>query len=320
MTWRSKSWQRKRFKSNIQLCKSFHKVIKLFKPDICFVQVASEAGRSMSVLCKLYAIPLVLAEHSSPEALGLVEGGRKKDYLLLKFVYNQCSYVTCVSQNLTDTLKKYYPKLTPKTIYNGIQPVSTYTKSEKIYKLENVINIVIVGGFYNMTVKGYQFLLPAIKEVVQKGYQIVLHICGGGEYKEYFEELVKKLDIVQQCIFYGQCQREKIYDIVGQMDFFVSASLFESGGMAAQEAMLLGKPVLATKSGGVSSMITKETGIIIDKGSIKSLVDGIIRMIQIYKEFDVEKIKKYAESKFDINHITKQYMEVFEEILQKKEY
>lgn len=316
LTWRSKSWQRKRIKSNIQLCKSFHKVVKLFKPDICFVQVASEAGRSMAALCKILSIPIVLAEHSSPEALGLVEGGKKKDYLLLKFVYSQCAYVTCVSQNLTDTLISYYPKLKPKTIYNGIQPVSIYTKSEKRYRVDNMINIVIVGGFYNMTVKGYQYLLPAVKEMIKKGYHIVLHICGGGTYKEYYENLAEKLDIMQQCLFYGQCQREKVYEIVSQMDFFVSASLFESGGMAAQEAMLLGKPVLATRSGGVSSLIREETGIIVEAGNIESLADGMIKMIKIYKKFDTEKIKKYAEDNFLIDNITKKYMKIFERILQ----
>ncbi len=317
LTWRSKSWKGKRLKSNINLCKSFHKVVKTFKPDICFVQVASEAGRSASVLCKLYSIPMVLAEHSSPEALGLVKGGKIKDYLLLKFVYSQCACVTCVSRNLTNVLHHYYPKLEIFTVYNGIQPATIIDEVVDSYRMNGAINAVIVGGFYNMEIKGYQYLLPAIKKVIQKGYKIVLHICGDGECKRYYENMAKKLDIAQQCIFHGQCSRKKVYTIVEQSDFFVSASIFESAGMAIQEAMLLGKPVLVTNSGGADSLVTKETGIVVEKGSVQSPVDGLEKMIDIYEKFDVTKIKEYAKKNFEIGHVTEQYIKIFNNILKK---
>ena len=95
------------------------------------------------------------------------------------------------------------------------------------------------------------------------------------------------------------------------MDFFVSSSILECSGVSVQEAMLLGKPVLVTKSGGANSLVTRDTAIVVDKGSTQALAEGMEEMIRRYGEFDTEKIKEYAENKFEISHISRQYMEIF---------
>ena len=156
-----------------------------------------------------------------------------------------------------------------------------------------------------------------MKQVIEHGHKAVLHICGEGRFREYYENMVKELEIDKICIFYGQCSKEKVYAIVGQSDFFVSASLFESAGVAVQEAMLLGKPVLVTRSGGANSLVTEDTAIVVDKGSTQALADGLEEMIQRYRDFDTEKIREYAENKFEISHISKQYMQVFYDLARK---
>ena len=314
LTYRSKFRRNERLRNRVRIFKTFKKIIEAFHPDIIFAHVANEVGKYAAFLSGLYHIPLVLMEHSSTE----VSLADKTGYFLSKYVYERCDYIACCSENLRSNLQEFFPKLQFHVVYNGIQPASIIQEPYTNYRIDKKVNIIIVGLFYSLEIKGYQFLLPAMKKILEDGFQAVLHIVGEGEYREYFMEMTRELGIEEDCIFYGDCSREKVYTLVSQMDFFVSSSILECSGVSVQEAMLLGKPVLVTKSGGANSLVTEDTAIIVDKGSTQALVDGLKEMIRRYSEFDAEKIKSYAENKFEISHISRQYVQIFHDVLAAK--
>lgn len=314
LTYRSKFRRNERLRNRVRIFKTFKKIIEAFHPDIIFAHVANEVGKYAAFLSGFYHIPLVLMEHSSTE----VSLADKTGYFLSKYVYERCDYIACCSENLRSNLQEFFPKLQFHVVYNGIQPASIIQEPYTNYRIDKKVNIIIVGLFYSLEIKGYQFLLPAMKKILEDGFQAVLHIVGEGEYREYFMEMTRELGIEEDCIFYGDCSREKVYTLVSQMDFFVSSSILECSGVSVQEAMLLGKPVLVTKSGGANSLVTEDTAIIVDKGSTQALVDGLKEMIRRYSEFDAEKIKNYAENKFEISHISRQYVQIFHDVLAAK--
>lgn len=311
LTYRSKFHREERIRNRIRIFKSFGKIKEEFSPDIIFAHVANEVGKYAAFLSRFHHIPLVLMEHSSTE----VSLAGKVGYYISKYVYERCDYIACCSDNLRNNLQEFFPTLDFHVIYNGIQPACIIPDRQQKYRIEEHVNIVIVGAFYSLDIKGYQFLLPAMRQVLDKGYKTVLHIIGEGVYKDHFVQMAAELGIEESCIFHGDCSREKVYEIVSQMDFFVSASILECSGVSVQEAMLLGKPVLVTKSGGANSLVTEDTAIVVDKGSTQALADGLERMILGYRSFNTDRIKKYAENKFEISHISKQYMGVFQSLM-----
>lgn len=311
LTYRSQFHREERLRNRIRIFRTFQKINKEFEPDILFAHVANEVGKYAAFLSSFYHIPLVLMEHSSTE----VSLAGKIGYFISKYVYEHCDYIACCSENLKNNLQEFFPKLKFDVVYNGIQPVDILPDAIDNYRVDGVTNIVIVGAFYSPDIKGYQFLLPAMQKILDTGHKAVLHIIGEGVYKEHFMQMAKELGIEKSCFFYGDCTREKVYEIVSQMDFFVSASILECSGVSVQEAMLLGKPVLVTKSGGANSLVTEDTAIVVDKGSTQALVDGLEEMIRRYADFDTEKIREYAERKFEISHISKQYMQIFNDLV-----
>ena len=168
--------------------------------------------------------------------------------------------------------------------------------------------------FYSKDIKGYQFLLPAIAQLKAEGMPVALHICGGGDYFEYYVNLAKELDIEDCCIFYGNCSKAKVYSIVSQMDFNISASLFECSGVSVEEALLLGKPMLVTRSGGANSLVTEKVALVVDKGSTQALAEGIRQMAQALPRFNKDAIRAYAEENFEIDHVSRQYLALYEEV------
>lgn len=292
----------------------FRRIQKETKIDIIHAHVGSEAGLIGVVLGKLFHIPVVITEHNPIELSNL---GSRKSWLKNQLAYKNSDANICVSGDSMERLQKIFPQCRFSVIYNGIIDPRSAEYGSVCYRREGVTNCCIVAAFYSKEIKGYQYLLPAIRDMVQSGEKILLHICGGGDYLDYYKQMAKELGIADNCIFYGQCDREKVYSILSQMDFSISASVFECSGVSVQEAMLLGKPLVVTRSGGANSLVTEETAIVVDRESVPALVEGISGMIDRLSSFDSEKIRDYAYHHFEIDQVSRRYMELYRKLLKK---
>lgn len=290
------------------------KICKTFKPDVIHGHVALAAGLPAVLLGKLFKVPVVITEHNPMEMMGFEDPSRVD---FARKMYKGSDANICVSRNQMERLQEYFPEEQFQVIHNGVYDPETIERDGNQYAVEGNINACIVAAFYSKEIKGYQFLIPAMKELVASGMDITLHICGGGDYLSYYQDMAKELGVEKNCIFYDQCDKKKMYSIMSQMDFTISASLFESAGVAVQESQLLGKPVVVTKSGGANSLVTEDTAIVVEKGSVDALVDGIKEMSGALSTFDSAKIRKYALSQFEIDEVSQKYMEVYTSILKK---
>lgn len=293
----------------------FSKICKEFKPDIIHAHVGMAAGKMATILGKIFGIPVIITEHAPIEMMNLEDSKCKR---ACDFAYGNSKYNICVSEDQKNKLAAIFSDQEFTLLYNGVSdPLSKEFESTK-YAIDDNINCCIVAAFYDRYIKGYQYLLPAIKKLIEQGYRIKLHICGGGEHQKYYEELAKELRIEDSCIFYGQCGKEKVYTIINQMDFCVSSSIFESAGVSVQEAMLLGKPLVVTKSGGANSLTNNDSAIVVDKESVDELVTGMSKMIQSLELYDGETIRKYAYENFEIGKVTEKHMELYRKVLCRK--
>ena len=299
----------------IKALSDLKKIKKEFDYDIIHAHCAAAAGRIAVLFGRIYKIPVVITEHSPIEQLSL-------DNPLIKSrlgkIYKNSSANICVSIDSMQRLKKNFPECDYKVIYNGIYSPKTIGTDGEIYRKQGRINAGIVAAFYSKEIKGYQHLLPAMAKLKKEGLDITLHICGAGDYFEYYKNMAKELDILDCCVFYGNCSKQKVYSIVSQMDFNISASLFECSGVSVEEALLLGKPMLVTRSGGANSLVNDEVAIVVDKGSDEALVLGIKQMVEKLPSFKAEVIYNYAFENFEIDQVSQQYMQLYHQLLESK--
>ena len=163
--------------------------------------------------------------------------------------------------------------------------------------------------------------MPALKDCKEAGTPFFLHIVGGGEYQSYYEEMAKDLGIEEDCRFYGQVPRAEVYRVMEQMDFMISASIYECSGVSVEEAMLFGKPLVVTRSGGADSLTTPQTAMVADKGSTGALCEGIQKMLsetEGYRSFDSEKIRTYAAEHFGMKETAAQYRALYAQLVEKR--
>lgn len=296
----------------LNIIRDFRKIKKEYNPDILHAHVAGMAGKFAVILSRIFKIPLIVTEHNPIELSNFDNVRQKKN---VGKVYRNSLANICVSLDSAVRLKEIFPESDFEVIHNGIINPKEIKSDGNNYRIDGKINCSIVAAFYSKEIKGYQYLLPAIKELKDKGFDIVLHICGGGQFFDEYVQMSKDLGIDDNCVFYGNCDKKKVFSIMRQMDFGISASIFECSGVSVQEMMLAGKPLVVTKSGGANSLVTEETAIVVDRHSVSALTDGISRMIENLDKFDAGKIKEYAYENFEIDMVSRAYMKKYKEIV-----
>lgn len=320
LTYRAKGRPGQRFKGSwifdtLHEVRLLKKVCDDFRPDVIHAHCCLPAGRAAVLFGKLYGYPVVITEHSPMEHMQL---DSRSVRMQMHATYKHSSANICVSADSRDRLLQQFPDCRFQVIYNGIMDPASLPADGESYARKDKLNACIIAAFYSLDIKGYQYLLPAIRTLKDRGLDIALHICGGGEYLEHYKAMARELDIADNCIFYGQCSKQKVYSILAQMDFSISASIYECSGVSVEEAMLLGKPLVVTRSGGANSLVTEDTAIVVDRGSTEAIVEGIAAMAGKLPEFDSETIRQYARNNFHMDCVSQNYAKLYKTLTEKK--
>ncbi len=123
--------------------------------------------------------------------------------------------------------------------------------------------------------KGHNYLIEAIKICKKTIPNIRLIIVGSGPQKDIIYKLIKNLDLEAHIILVGfQPDPAPFYKA---MDLMILPSYAgEATSQVLPQAMLMGKPVISTATGGLTEVVIhNETGIIIPSKNSKAIADAI---------------------------------------------
>jgi glycosyltransferase involved in cell wall biosynthesis len=127
--------------------------------------------------------------------------------------------------------------------------------------------------------KGHRYLLEAVAALKKQGVPLQLRIAGDGSLRENLVGMAHQLGISHDVEFLGFVS--DIPGFLSSIDIFVLPSLFEGLGVSLLEAMAAGKPVVATRVGGiVNSVIDGVTGLLVQPRDVDGLAAGLRKLIQ----------------------------------------
>lgn len=98
---------------------------------------------------------------------------------------------------------------------------------------------------------------------------------------------------------------------------FVNPTYNDSFPTVNLEALACGTPVITYRTGGSPEAIDEKTGIVIEKGDIESLANGIMEIINDPERYSRENCRKRAEIHFNKDTQFAKYIDLYEEILNK---
>jgi len=73
----------------------------------------------------------------------------------------------------------------------------------------------------------------------------------------------------------GRVAHQRVADLVAASDVVCQPSLIEPFGQVVLEALASERPVVATRIGGPAELVTPETGVLVDAGSVDSIESGL---------------------------------------------
>jgi D-inositol-3-phosphate glycosyltransferase len=170
-------------------------------------------------------------------------------------------------------------------------------------------------------VKGIEFLIRAFHKTVQKEPHAELLIIGGtrGQENAYLgrlKELTEAFSLTSQVHFPGKKQQKELPFYYSAAEACVFPSLYESFGMAALEAMACASPVIATHTGGLTTIVRdNETGFIVPVADVDALSE---RMNRILADTNLRKRLSHEAflwaQQFDWHYIAQRIAALYEEV------
>ncbi|MBM4260372.1 MAG: glycosyltransferase [Deltaproteobacteria bacterium] len=194
-----------------------------------------------------------------------------------RWLYNRgADGVVAISQKIADLLRDAgVEERKIRVVYSGIEPARFRRPRLGSTPVGAIVGTVAVLEER----KGLRYLIEAAAQLREQGLPIEYRIAGAGPLSAELQELARRLGVADRVQFCGFVSDPAAF--LAELDIFVMPSLFEGLGVAALEAMAAGKPVVASKVGGLAeSVLDGETGLLVEPGDAAALADAILQLLQ----------------------------------------
>jgi glycosyltransferase involved in cell wall biosynthesis len=180
---------------------------------------------------------------------------------------------------------EHVPPAKTRFIPNGIQaPVATRTPGEMRQELGIPAGAPVVGMVAVLRPqKAYDVLVRAAAILKREVPGVRVLIVGGeenprAELRKSLESLAAELGLGETLVFTGG--RKDAFDVVGTFDVAALSSDFEGAPISILEYMEAGKPVVATRVGGVPDQIADgQTGILVEPQDPEALATALAGLL-----------------------------------------
>jgi glycosyltransferase involved in cell wall biosynthesis len=201
-------------------------------------------------------------------------------------------------------------------IPNGVE--DRYFETQHAEKYGRLLSVGLIAPR-----KGYEHLIAAVAKIKTELPDIELHIVGRVHNPVYFRFLkaqVKKFGVADKIKFMGVLSVEELVKEYSECSLFVLPSQEESQGIVLLEAMASGKPVVATRVGGIVDVVVNgRTGYLVEFGDPTALAESCITLLK-NKHLRIQmgrEGKKRAEL-YRWNSIAKKTVRLYHRIIQSK--
>jgi glycosyltransferase involved in cell wall biosynthesis len=280
------------------------------KPDLIHAHCTWLAGLVATVISKKYGIPYILTEHSTHIQTGMTD----KDRPLYQDALSSASRIIAVSSPLKNLLASKIP-IDPgsvKVIPNFID-FDFFKPSENGLR-NNTEPYIILTVCFLESKKRVDRLVEAFQTFLFVCPQALLYIGGDGNETTILKAKVRAAGIENHVRFLGFLDRQGVRNALSHASLFVLPSEVETFGVVLIEAMAMGVPVVATKSGGPEDIITSETGELAERNT-DSLLHAMKRAYEKKQWYDHRRIRAVAQERFSKEAVAHSYIELYNDVV-----
>lgn len=230
----------------------------------------------------------------------------------------RCDAVTFVSNSLKDIISSQIRIQTDKrVVHPGVRAGTASPEKVEAFKrryaLEGREPILVFVGLleWEKKVEGVKILVEAVADVRKRFPNLKLLLVGDGSRRGEVEKIVEGLDLSDNIVITGLV--ENVFVPLKLSDIYVHITLQEGLAQAILEAMSMGKPVIASKVGGIPEVVSsEEVGILVEpeRDSVAVAIERLLENPDMAMNLG-NRAKELVESEFSWEIMAQDFLRLY---------
>lgn len=246
------------------------RIKRIIKPDIVHINSLQPSVFFYQHTENIYPAPMLMTVHSPFYT--------STQNSLLGRMLNSAQWIVTVSEAILQDVRQLVPDVSSRSsvIYNGlpmprIEPTPLPIDEPRILCLGRLIKE-----------KGFDVALDAFGRIIHRFPQARLVIAGDGPARSDLEAQASRLGLKDMVAFIGWVIPEKIPELINTATLVVMPSRWrEPFGLVALQAAQMARPIVATRVGGLSEVVTHHrTGLLAEKEDNKALAEHMSYLLR----------------------------------------
>lgn len=252
----------------------------------------------------LKKLPFVITEHySGYQKSRLHEWSRWGQFLALR-IMNRASLVLPVSKQLGDSLKSFGVSTEQKVIGNVVDPKTFHYQVPEAP--DTPFRLLHISSLQEET-KNIKGLIAGFARALAKDEDLHLSIGGDGDLDRLKMELKRQSIPTSQYTILPALSRQEVAEVMAASHAFVLFSHIENQPVVLLESLCVGRPIIATKVGGISEFIGPNEGLLVAPKNESELAEAILSLKQNYPQYALEDLAKSAQAKHSFAAIAEEF-------------
>lgn len=271
------------------------------RPDVVNLHFVGAPGLFVLLARWFRSFRLVVSVHGN-DVEGLPGRGRF-DHWVFRSLLRRADAVTACSRYLLGRAIAFEPLMAPKgrAIHNGIEPIKGIAGSGK--------RTTIFAAGRMIPNKGFDVLLMAYAKCKKRSS---LTLIGDGPERQKLERLARSLGLNGEIRISDAPNRAAMLEEMAAAQLVVIPSRQETFGLVAVEAMALGKPVVATRIGGLPEVLAGADALLVEPESpaeLSAAIEAVLARLQKDPQFG--KRNGDCAAQFSTERMTDGYLEAY---------
>ena len=212
-----------------------------------------------------------------------------------------------------------------RTIYSGMELdwfLNANFDSKKVRREFGIPeDAPVVGKIARLfPLKGHDQLMDAAPEIVRRVPNVRFFLIGDGILYEHLQERARGYGILENFVFAGLIDRQRIPEMISAMDVVVHTSLREGLARVLPQSLAMGKPCVSFDIDGAPEVVINDkTGYLVETYDNERLADSISRLLenpQLRKEMG-ENGRRHVDPAFRTETMVREIAEVYEMLLER---
>lgn len=255
--------------------KDMIKIFTKFKPDIIHSVYVIESI-IMGVFGRVFRVPSIF--HSRGSDFNYFPFISVKKNILARLCGKLNKIIITVSKTMKlDGLKLNISPNKMINIYDGIDLTNFNPTGKKYFMKNETFKIIHIGRF--SFEKNHELIIEACRRLREDKVNFHLTLIGIGPLQNSISNLVKQYNLKDHIDLEGWVDHKEIPKHLLKSDLFILPSLTEGMPISVLEAMSMSLPVILTNVGGMSELVQKNGGFLIEKNNLEQLYDAIMYYI-----------------------------------------